>query len=150
MIASDKFGSGINDPASIPDPDDPNLSNQPKIEREVYFVDPTTATLPPKTGKIQYFPSTTPTNAAIPPGGYAVIGPGETDPAYQPDENGKPHPNRTYIGFLVGGTAGTNQTRYIDLDLASGTSSLPVVNNKNSPAPTVALPIRLPRRSTCR
>ena len=138
LIANDNFGKGVTDPASIPDPDpddpDPAGTVKPTIEREVYFVDPTKATLPPKTGKIQYYPSTTPTNAVILPGRYALIGPGETksDPKYQLDQSGVAHPNRTYIGFLVGGTAGNSQTRYIDLDMAGDTSSLPVHNNVNA------------------
>ncbi len=136
MIASDNFGKGGTDPALVPNPDDPTSPVKPTIEREVYFVAPSTnVALPPMVGKIQYCPSKPPTNAAIQPGGYAVIGPGETksDPGYQPDPSGTPHPNRTYIGFLTGGTAGTIQTRNIDLDLASSGSLLPVQNNKNIP-----------------
>ncbi len=66
-----------------------------------------------------------------------MIGPGEnpvTNPGYQPDQTGTPHPSRTYIGFLAGGTAGTSLTRYIDLGVMSGTATLPVQNNTNNPA----------------
>ena len=132
------------------DPDDPNTTGL-IVEREVYFVPlaygSSTMTVPSimdTAAKVQFFPSATtmPSNVNIPPGGYAVIGPGENPadhPAgYQPDGNGKSHFNRTYLGFLVGGTAGNSQTRYIDLDLASSTNPLPVQNNKD-PASLAAL-----------
>jgi hypothetical protein len=143
-------GAGGGGTSTALDPDDPNTTGL-IIEREVYFVPlaygSSTMTVPSITdtaAKVQFFPSasTMPSNVDIPSGGYAVIGPGENPadhPAgYQPDANGKSHLNRTYLGFLVGGTAGNSQTRYIDLDLASSTGTLPVQNNKD-PASLAAL-----------
>jgi hypothetical protein len=118
----------------VPDPDDPDTGKRPTIEREVYFVSTDKATLPAKVGKVQYYPTKTPTDAAIPPGGYAVVGPGESDTAYQ-----NKHPKRTYIGFLTssataagGWPVGNDSTRRIDLDSTSSTT-LPVQHNVNSP-----------------
>ncbi len=60
------------------DPDDPDMSKRPPIERAVYFVDGTAVTLPPD-GDAQYYPSSALVSrfAPIRPGRYAVIGPGD-------------------------------------------------------------------------
>jgi hypothetical protein len=120
-------GGGSSEPL---DPDDPDPTKWPTIEREVYFVSSSSATLPPTlaNSQAQFYPSTTSnsTSILISPGGYAVIGPGEKDSTYQ---NG--NPKRTYIGFLSGGTGGSDTTRYIDLG-SMGTTL--VNNNTNSRA----------------
>ena len=118
-------GGGTSEPL---DPDDPDSNKVPTIEREVYFVNKSSATLPGTLGNshAQFYPSTTSnsTSILISPGGYAVIGPGEKDSTYQNN-----NPKRTYIGFPSGGTAGTESTRYIDL---GGTGTTLVNNNTNS------------------
>ncbi len=129
LIASGFTASGNqNEPL---DPDDSDPAKLPTIEREVYFVSSSSATLPAKlcaSSDGQFYSGTTSnsTSLRIPCGGYALIGSGENSTTYQ---NG--HPKRTYIGFLTGGTAGSDSTRYIDLgpSLALG---MPVRNNTNS------------------
>jgi hypothetical protein len=145
---------------SVLDPDDPDQTKWPTIDREVYFVplDPTKMTVPLITDggtstKVQFSPSTLPVDAGIPAGGYAVIGPGELQQTYQ---NG--HPNRTYLGFRTGQTAGDDQTRYIELtpgastvtQAAAGSASLPALQANNSTpdpanlATSVNTPVMLP------
>ena len=126
----------------LKDPDDPVAANQPTIERAVYFANITGLNVPAD-GQIHYYPASAGT-VTVAPGGYALIGPGETSAAYQTG-----NPKRTYIGFRTDGNgAGNITTRYIDLNptwVQTLSPRLPVQNNSNSPAdPTSATTVNMP------
>lgn len=111
--------------AEQPDPDDPDpAATQPDVEREVYFVPSSAATvlpaLPGADPQERYYPNTAQT-VNISPGNYAVIGPGEASS------------KRTYIGQPTTPTTPDNEKRYIDL--TTGLASFPVHNNTNLTPP---------------
>ena len=81
-----------------------------------------------------YYPAGGPASLPVLPGRYAVVGPGESNAAYQTS-----HPKLTYIGFCIGRPIGFDakqQTRHIDLS----TSTFPIVgSNMNSSGGTAFL-----------
>ncbi len=102
------------------DPDDPNVAQQPLIERGVYFVGPTRASvlppaLPPAVNQVVFRPEDTEEARIAPilPGRYAVIGPGES---------GDSGASVTYLGFIQNkdpSTVDPNNTRRIVLNPSS-------------------------------
>jgi len=90
------------------DPDAPNPSNRPNIERAVYFCGQQGVNLP-NDSTHNYRPTESYAGKVAPvlPGRYVVIGPGE------PEDGG---PAATYIGYKLNATQGDNQTRRIVLN----------------------------------
>ncbi|RMG02157.1 MAG: hypothetical protein D6741_04160, partial [Planctomycetota bacterium] len=114
-----------------PDPDDPDPTQRPTIERLVYFADDTVVTSypvedPTKT-LVAYHPSAA--NAAtigkILPGRYAVIGPG-----------GPPDGNVTFIGINTF-PPDPNNDRYIRID----PTDVQIVNNNTAPPAGIQQPV---------
>ncbi len=111
------------------DPDNPDATKQPTIEREVYLVDSSMATIPTTLIKAagRFYPSTPPTKTVIPPCGYGVIGSADSSTS-----------KRTYIGFENGKSSGDpTTTRHIDLtsDAAANATAFPVHKNTNMASP---------------
>ncbi len=95
------------------DPDDPDPTNHPNIEKAIYFVGPSAVSAFPTEGTVQFFPDNNHAARIAPiyPGRYAVIGPGK-----QADTT-----SITYLGFDNGENPGNvqtspNTTRRIELN----------------------------------
>ncbi|NQU25200.1 MAG: hypothetical protein HQ567_28265 [Candidatus Nealsonbacteria bacterium] len=107
------------------DPDDPDPTKRPDVDRVVYFVPSTAATIPqggPQGGRVRFTPSQNPLTQVL-PGRYCVIGPG----------NSAQGAATTYIGFRTGQDAGDGTTRRIVLQ--PGGSDKEVVKNDTSTNP---------------
>ncbi len=96
------------------DPDDPDPTKLPTIERAIYFAGPTAAPTLPPGGTVKLQPDDTHAGRIAPvlPGRYALIGPGKAG------DSGK---SVTYLGFRTGENPGNvaanaNQTRRIELN----------------------------------
>ncbi len=107
------------DPEELLDPDDPDPTKRPRIERAVYFVPQGGGQLPTDAEQ-NYFASGQ--AGIVPAGRYAVIGPGSA--------TGDP---TTYIGLRNGAQSGDNSTRRIEL-----VSRAPMVYNNSSTQPPAA------------
>ena len=107
------------------DPDDPQTTNRPDIERSVYFVDPSALGPPGPEDKHRYYPSDPSKILPVMPGRYAVVGPGETNAK-------SPSHTKTYIGFRSGQQSGDGNTRQIDLTGPTLPQPNVVKNNNDS------------------
>jgi len=84
------------------DPDDPDPARRPRIDRAAYFVATGDCVVPSDVSSASSFFASS-ANGLVVPGGYAVIGPGDSNQA------------KTFIGFRNGQTAGDDTTRRIEL-----------------------------------
>ena len=94
------------------DPDDPVLANRPVIERAAYFVPGASIAIPPDVPVGSCYFASTPTGLKPPvivPGGYAVIGSGESSA-------GSPNRRQTLIGLDSSKKISSRAGRYITLD----------------------------------
>ncbi len=109
-------GAALEETRELADPDD-DWNNPQFLERVVYFTNHAGPPEETKKAKITFFTSR-PEAAVVPPGGYAVIGPG-----------GPPDHFVTYIGFDQSGQQDRRNVRHIVCDPSSQVFA--VVNNND-------------------
>ena len=135
----------VDDADADKDPDDPDQTAWPTIERTVYFVGQGVALPAGVGGAVDFSRDGGGGLAPILPGRYCVIGPGKTGQGS----------SKTYIGWKDGATDGDNATRRIELNPNGNpnTQQVEVYSDGNSNdlasvsiQPAVAVVVNHPRR----